>query len=935
MLRYLFVCLWILSALWLMPLHAENQEKTLPVVESQEKTLSVAENGIVDNEYVLVVNCHLEIINWRYNYEDEIVKYVGGQEGLYVYTEHIKTLDITDKDMLEQKCNALLKKYDRRPKVLVLIGPAAYLMFAPAFNKHWKDVPMLYLGPKKKETNLEDLISQREMAFDEMKTVDVKAMQEQYNITGIWSHFYIKETLNLMKRTIEGMNHLVWIGDNRQGSIVARMQAKAALAEYFPDLTVDYISPDRMNTNALLKEVGLYDSHTGILFHSWYMSGDNSEEYYLSNNLYKMLGGFTSAPIFTLWDMNTEMGYIAGGHFIPLKEQSVVAVKLLKQILAGEQARKIPFVELEGDTDCLNYTNLIGFHRNNILLPDGVVYFQKPDSFFFKYRYQLLCVCFVILLLLTYVLYRMRLIKNTQQMQQRELEREKELHKEIGIRNFKLALSLEVSTVRPWMLDLTTRTVYYDDVKNIIDNPQSNVAYHAYSEEEMLSWMEPEDAQKFSVQLQRLADGITPYFKCDYKMKQQDLDKEENWYTMQAVVYERDAYGKPITLIGTAMKITESKEVEIELKEAMVKAEESNRLKSAFLANMSHEIRTPLNAIVGFSGIIAQSNDLQEKKELIAIIEHNNALLLTLINNILDLSKMESGAVNVVEGDFDVNKVITQLRSNYLSILPRTVNLIDECELKTAMMRSDKRLIMQVLDNLLSNAVKFTKNGQIRIGYYSPENDRIRFYVKDTGCGIPQNKLKTIFGRFVKLNNFEQGTGLGLSICQVIAEKMNGQIGVFSEMGKGSEFWFEIPYKVADTVEEPDADVKKEQDGKNDTVIILIAEDDESNYIILQSMLKKGYRLIHAWNGEEAVEYFKKYNPDLILMDVKMPVKDGYEATTEIRKLSSTVPIIAITAYSFDENQDRMFESGFNAYEPKPINRNALKNRITGLLNKK
>nr|WP_239063650.1 ATP-binding protein [Bacteroides sp. 51] len=234
------------------------------------------------------------------------------------------------------------------------------------------------------------------------------------------------------------------------------------------------------------------------------------------------------------------------------------------------------------------------------------------------------------------------------------------------------------------------------------------------------------------------------------------------------------------------------------MEEALVlekeRAEESSRLKSAFLANISHEIRTPLNAIVGFSTILLATEDEEEKQEYIDIIEKNNELLLQLVSDIIDLSKIEAGSLDFNYSDVELNELMQELE---VTVSPKInqnkVALVFEPGLPVCHLYTDKSRVAQLLLNMLINAAKFTTEGSIRFGYEKRENT-LYFYVTDTGCGIPKEKQEAIFKRFVKLDDFSQGTGLGLSICQVIAQQMGGEIGVESEEGKGSTFWFTLPY---------------------------------------------------------------------------------------------------------------------------------------------
>lgn len=271
-------------------------------------------------------------------------------------------------------------------------------------------------------------------------------------------------------------------------------------------------------------------------------------------------------------------------------------------------------------------------------------------------------------------------------------------------------------------------------------------------------------------------------------------DNHPSWAETFAIVSERDVDGHPTKLVGATHLIDERKEMELQLRKAKQKAEESNILKSAFLANISHEIRTPLNAIVGFSCILAQLCDNEENREYIRIIETNNDLLLQLINDILDISQIESGTLEFVYETMDINERLAELQTINSSKMPQEVTLRFIPALESCFIRTEKTRVLQVLSNFLSNAIKCTSKGYIDIGYYPPSDGYIRFFIRDTGIGIPLDKQEEIFNRFIKLDSFRQGTGLGLSICRTIADKMDGKTGVYSEEGKGAEFWLDIPY---------------------------------------------------------------------------------------------------------------------------------------------
>ncbi|WP_294585718.1 ATP-binding protein [uncultured Bacteroides sp.] len=307
-------------------------------------------------------------------------------------------------------------------------------------------------------------------------------------------------------------------------------------------------------------------------------------------------------------------------------------------------------------------------------------------------------------------------------------------------------------------------------------------------------------------------DGGTPHTYLNYADLQW-CNIPENLYPNDAIYYFKPPtfYQKYATyiwmscifillLIALYLYLSNrSKNAERKIKKELIKAkehaEESDRLKSAFLANMSHEIRTPLNAIVGFSSILAETAYTEENKEYIHIIENNNHLLLQLINDILDLSRIEAGSLDFEYRNVNINHCLKELANVFRLRMPPNVNCLIDTPLSECIVYIEKNRVMQILSNYISNAIKYTIEGSITIGYHLPESNKLRLFIRDTGCGIAADKCQLVFERFVKLDSFKQGTGLGLSICRMLAEKMNGTVGVHSKVGEGTEFWLELPYQ--------------------------------------------------------------------------------------------------------------------------------------------
>lgn len=386
-----------------------------------------------------------------------------------------------------------------------------------------------------------------------------------------------------------------------------------------------------------------------------------------------------------------------------------------------------------------------------------------------------------------------------------------------------------------------------------------------------------------------------------------------------------------IKFLGLQKKIGE---YEAKAKEA----ERANRMKSLFLANMSHEIRTPLNAIEGFSRVMCETESQEERMKYMEIIESNNSRLLTLINEILDLSRVEAGEVSIKKSLTDLNELCRTLNSTFKFRCPDTVNMVWEEPNMTVMLNTDGNRISQVFSNLISNALKHTTQGSISYGYrLINDGQDVEFYVSDTGSGIDPQDIDNIFKTYVSKDAdfIQNGFGLGLPLSKIIVEKLGGTISVSSKLGQGSTFRFTIPFDGSvgglaknSRITTNSRTIRVSTHGNlQDAPLILVAEDEDNNYELVKVVLSKRYRLLRAHNGIEAVTFCEDEHPDLILMDIRMPEMDGLDATRIIKEVNPDVPIIALSAYAFEENIREAQAAGCNGFLSKPF-------RVEDLLDK-
>lgn len=499
-----------------------------------------------------------------------------------------------------------------------------------------------------------------------------------------------------------------------------------------------------------------------------------------------------------------------------------------------------------------------------------------------------------------------------------------ESYKKIKATQKELSLALNAGKLSSWNYNIKESLFCKFDVH--IENIEKRSLQSIYES------IHPDDRNKFMALLEVVAHKQKlPENRIILRVLENNAtDYSYSSFTYSAV---EDEAGNVVVITFIQRDITEDIIYQQNLITAKNKAEEADKLKSTFLANMSHEIRTPLNAIVGFSELLTETDDAEEKFEYKQLIETNSEILLKLIGDILDLSKIEVGSIDINRQKLNLCQLCDELYRSFQQRIKNpkvTLKLINPYTKCVA--NFDKYRFMQIFTNFATNAIKYTPQGEIVMGYECMPG-QVRIYVKDSGIGIPEEKKNRIFSRFEKLDTFAQGTGLGLSICKAIADATGGEVGFKSKANIGSEFWYigytDVEYVEKSEVADEDLNNKSTEHLSADSSVkikdlnILIAEDNDSNYLLIKKLLKDN-QLTRAITGVEAIEKIKAQTFDIVFMDMRMPVMNGLEATSLIREFNQITPIIALTANAFDSDRENALAAGCNHFMTKPVKKREL-----------
>jgi PAS domain S-box-containing protein len=485
-----------------------------------------------------------------------------------------------------------------------------------------------------------------------------------------------------------------------------------------------------------------------------------------------------------------------------------------------------------------------------------------------------------------------------------------------------------------WLRDGMDILYINNQFENIWGRSKAEVIENPYI---LTEWIHPDDRDNFEpwVNLNNLVKG-SPYVE-QYRIIKPDGEVRWLWSRIFPIFNKENI---PYRLVGIASDITEQKDFEEALRIAKEKAQESDMLKSAFLANISHEIRTPMNGIVGFAELLSRDDiETDTRKSYVSIMKKSSEQLIHIIDDIIDFAKIEANQIRVVQDRININRLLEQLGTVFQNHLLQkgveSVELIVEKQLEdsNAMILSDEHRLNQIMSYLIENAIKYTSEGHIKFGYHVLDK-KIEFFVTDTGIGIPKDKHELIFERFRQVDEGNTrkfgGTGLGLPIARGLINLLGGTISLKSEPGKGSTFFFSIPYQLPENQNKTSTEIISNTniDYLNDK-LILVAEDDELNFEYIKVLLEStGARLIRAKDGSQAVKMCSNLQFDLILMDIRMPVINGIQATRQIRDMGIKIPIIAQTAFAMDDDEKLCLNAGCNDYIAKPLNREKLFNLI-------
>lgn len=883
-----------------------------------------------NKKQLVIINSYNEVAPWPRKYINKVIQDVSSRPDFNaVRVIHLNNSLVFNQEDYDNLVNMLFDNYTGAdPDYIVLIGAFAFNL-KDKIKQVWGDVPILLITQSDKVAPLDFYFTAINTSDTIMppKMTPMESFRDDYNFSLVLTPNKYKETVDMMVQMYPDMRKIVFMADG----LYINHHISYVLREYinfkYPNIDYEWLLAGE--EGVMIPYLNNNDPNVGLLLSTWYYTAPGVSGLPLMSATDSFLITGAHRPVFGLRYAYMTYGII-GGYFSSPDEIYKNVHEAVMDLISGKDMRDVPFRIPTEAYPYINYPKMLSLDIPEDICPPNTKFVDKPISLWEEYGdYIIYGAGVLLLLLLAFLLWYF-------------ISRRNKVSQDYN----SLVNSMPIGYMQT-VVDLdkngSVKAVHYGrqnkTLKTMVDDHNLK---SLKSEEYADIWQESIDALGTE-------DGPTGSI-----IKAPD----EEVYLEFIVASNKKSKENRMILDVYAIDVTDKMKVEQVLRDAAKKAVEADNMKSAFLANMSHEIRTPLNAIVGFANLLCKTVDPEKKKKFVEIIETNNQLLLKLIGDILDISKADSNRMVFNMYTIDINKLLNTIVSGIDITKKPDVKLEVKLGLEKCIITSDPYRITQVVNNLLTNAIKFTERGTITVGYELMPNssNMLRFYVKDTGLGISQADMSKLFTRFTKLNSFIQGTGLGLSISKTIVEKLGGTMRAESAgRGKGSTFYFTLPNVLDESKDNYNQEyasddetrfeaLKKKSKAvaasefatkgaghdpslpsyKHERKKIMVVEDNDSNCELLDEILSDRFDLVNAKDGAEAVTLFVRETPDLILMDLNLPFKDGYQATEEIRRLSNTVPIIAVTAYAQQSDRRKVLDSGFDGYLSKPIDENEL-----------
>lgn len=721
------------------------------------------------------------------------------------------------------------------------------------------------------------------------------------NVTGIISDYGVGQVYKTGLRIFPNTNKVYIWADKSPTGIFFMNNAKNILKGYENDgIEIEYGVDAKSDKELLLKCRNL-DPNSFIIFSTWQV--DNRGKRYLANDLYSKIIANTKVPILNVYDGFIGRGFVGGFVQSSQKNAEAAAIKAIR-IFNGEIPEKMTIDNIP-PTPIFDYAKIVNFGGNPRLLPANTESIHIFRAFFIAHTLILILFFLILSGLIAFFTLRIR----NQRLKRRIREKEKR-EKELEL-NIKL-LSFAVPSLKTVFCSLDEREKIVQLIFND-DNGENKTTKYTVPElcEKII---EPSFVDKILELFNELLHVEEHYeFNFEYRGKFAE-DEPYLWWEVRGIVeLNEDANGKYRLMNAIVFNIDNFKSTELKLNEALEKSQQNEKLKSNFIANITHEIRTPLNAIIGFTNLITETEDKEEQLEYKKIVRENNENLLNLVNDIIDLSDIETGFIEIKRIKFDLKQYFEELEGMFRHKMKDGIELIIDSPHKSCIVYFDKNRLTQIIKELVENAIKYTDKGYIKIGYEVFEN-KVKFYVEDTGAGISEEDIAKVFNRFEKLGSYQSGTGLGLSIIKAILDIVGAEYNIESQVGKGTIFWAKVSTQVIiidDIVKESNVEGEYYNSQK---IKILLANDQICPILLSEVALDKKINIICVQTGVDAIERAKIEKPDIIIISLMSNDIGGNETIRKIRENDKDVYIIGISSKIIALDKEKALNAGCNDF---------------------